>query len=327
MEEVKKGKETLLEEDYNEDKLLVGRSAEEKKGVLNLFKSQGSGKEVNVGELRREILPNGQRIVSLTLDKEMLKQLKQDKDGNYTISLKSNRFQGDDFLSQQIKLNAKELAKLKPNENGQVKLVVFEKHPGGELSQKRELEVKKDSEEVRKQLQEINPKVKYTGEEKVWERQKLFDAELSPRVKFIDVYNRMTENEKGAINQKDNGDLKKFIEENRKPLSTIEESIRSQELDRSTKEGQKVTIRKGDSELSATCAGIGAGGNVVYYDKDGQSHNVNQFRVPEEVSLNKKEKEEISLKSFRQGIEGTNLHKDLGKEEKEFTGKKKGISV
>lgn len=305
--EVLKKKKQSLEEEYSDDEIVVGKNyTPSNKEKLKFDEEKGS---VNIGAFKRDVLENGQRIGVLEVDKEMVKHLTVDKEGNYTISLKSDRFKGDDFLHQEIKINSKEFNKLSADENGMVKLLVFEKQAGGQIDEKKELVVMKDTEANRQGLIEKNKDVKYTGEERVREREKIMDTPITPNIKFRDVYNQMNDDDKGEIAKKDNDSLKRFINDNKKPMEGIEEAIKVGEVKEKQKTGSKMFLNESESgnRTKVVCMGIDGSGKVIYKDDSGKEQKMNPYEIGEKIDLHKDTKQKISKEAFKEAIGGLNL--------------------
>ncbi len=305
--EILKKKKQILEDEYSDDGIIIGKNHRSTDKELKEYeKEEGS---VNIGSMKRETLENGQRVVVLTVDKEMMKLLTPDKEGNYTISIKSDRHNVDDFLHQEIKISSKDFKKLNPNEDGMINLLVYEKVAGGELTEKRDLEVMKDTEENRKSIIEKNPDVEYKGEETIREREKIMDTAITPNIKFRDVYNQMNEQEKGTIDQKENEDLKTFISDNKKPMENIEEIIKSKEMLLKQKDGSKVFKNNGEGEKRTVliCAGVDGSGKVSYKNDKGGLETLNPYEIGEKIDISKDAKQKISKESFREAITGFKL--------------------
>ncbi len=312
--EILKKKKQILEDEYSDDGIIIGKNHKSTDKERKEYEKENGS--VNIGSMKRETLENGQRVVVLTVDKEMMKLLTPDKDGNYTISIKSERHSGDDFLHQEIKISSKDFKKLNPDEDGMVKLLVCEKVAGGDLTEKRDLEVMKDTETNRKSLIEKNPDVEYTGEEKIREREKIMDTPITPNIKFRDVYNQMNEQEKGTIDQKENGDLKTFISDNKKPMEGIEEAIQHKEIAEKQRDGSKVFQKNGEGEkrVVVVCAGIDGDGKIAYKSDKGDVQKLNPYEIGEKIDISKDAKQKISKESFREAINGFKLveKKDQG---------------
>lgn len=310
MENIVEGKKKKLEEEYSDDGIIVGKNVPGSKKDKSFIKEEENS--VNIGQFKRETLENGQRVGVLEVDKEMIKNLSVDKEGNVTISLRSDRFKGDDFLNQEVKINLKELEKLNPDANGQVKLLVFEKQAGGQIDEKKELIVMKDTEENRRDLVRNNSSVSYSGEEKILEREKIMDTPVTPNIKFRDVYNQMNEKEKGEIQKKDNNELKTFISDNKKPMTEIEDLIVKKELEAKKRPGNKLYLKDGENKIKVTCVGLDGNGKMVYREDNGKSHELNPFSAGEKIELSANDKNRIHKESFRQGIGSLKLEKEKG---------------
>lgn len=309
----KKEKEKILTDEYSDTKLIIGYSAKDMKKVKVEELETSSMNELNVGSFKREVLENGQRVGVLEIDKNVLKALKKDEEGNYTVSLHSPRFKGDDFLCQYVKINEKELDKLQVEPNGKVRLLVSEKEPGGDIAEKRDLQVMRDTPENRKEL-EGNGYVKYSGEERIQEREKIMDTQLSPNIKFRDVFERMSKEEKGEVEKMENEPLKKFIEENKKPLGDIEESIRKEEVKLLTAKGRTVYLldKDGENKTAAKCLGLDKEGKVLYKElKEGKEHQVNPFDVEtgKRVKLGISDQKSVAQKVYGDAIKKLTLDK------------------
>jgi hypothetical protein len=297
------GKKKIIEEEYSDDDFVVGGSLDVKSA-----KKDKNKETLTVGGFKRETLNNGQRIAALELDPEMVKGITPDSQGNVTISLASDRYRGEDFLSQDIKINLEEFKKMNRQENGLVKLIVFEKEAGGDIQEKKELVVMADTNKNRNTLMEKNPEVIYRGEEKLLERDEIMNTKITQNITFRDVYNRMNDKEKSEINKKENGELKTFVEQNKPIMSQIEDNIMGKEMEEKRTKGKGVYIGEGENKKKVVCQGVDTNGQIVYKEEGGKTHSLNPYQANEETSLDKGSKKKIVNESFRMAINKMDLY-------------------
>lgn len=167
-----------------------------------------------IGKQNRELLSNGQQVVSLDIDKEKWLKAKPDKDGNLKITLYSPLVndKNDNFSSSVIKVPRHMVATMPTDESGRIKLLVAERTPGRESK----LDVYMDSPQRREDIAAKNKNL--LGEESLLLKEKMLDKPVKHPMfgyemdfKRKDLVNNMSEEKQSEIKVMGAQDLKEMF--------------------------------------------------------------------------------------------------------------------
>ncbi len=302
IQEIKKKK---LEEEHQDDTGLdVGKAS----SIVNSNKIKGGDNIVEVGTQKREILSNGQRIMTFSLNPDTLQKL-DTRNGKFRIYIDNDNFKGNDtFKRKFIEIDKNAISQIKPSEDGTIKLIAYEKIPGGDVNTKnekeREIIIVKDTPDIRRELVEKHHEVKYKGEEDLYEKAKVMKTPITPTLNFSDIYKNMSETEKGEINKLNSSELKAKIEENRPELSKIDERYLDKlKVEITTPDKSLKMVDDNNQTHEVKYIGSNTDGWSKYQKKDGEEITLNPYDAQQKVRPFNNEN--LYKNSVRESIDNT----------------------
>jgi hypothetical protein len=306
MDNIQDFKKRKLEDEH------IDESSLDLKASANLPKPKihNGDKLINVGTQKREILENGQRIMTFSLNPEAISKLSE-RDGKIRIYPNNQNFTGNDaFKRDYIELDKKAISLIKPSEDGSIKIMAVEKFPGGDINTKKkgekELVILADTSENRQKIVKENRTVIYKGEEDLYRKEKVMNTPITPTMNFRDVYRYMSEEEKGSIAKLSSKELQISINSAKPSLSKIEDRYLERFKAEITTPDKPLKMIDDDNQVcEVKFKGKDDSGNYVYKKKDETEVSVNQFEANQKVKPFNNEK--IFEESVRDSLKDTGL--------------------
>ncbi|WP_047444258.1 hypothetical protein [Alistipes sp. ZOR0009] len=304
MDNIQDFKKRKLEEEHIDESSLDLKSS----ANLNKPKIHNGDKLITVGSQKREILENGQRIMTFSLNPEAISKLSE-RNGKIRIYPNNQNFIGNDaFKRDYIELDKKAISLIKPSEDGSIKIMAVEKFPGGDINTKKkgekELVILADTSENRKKLVEENRTVIYKGEEDLYRKEKVMDTPITPTMTFRDVYRYMSEEEKGSISKLTSKELQASINSAKPSLSKIDDQYLERFKAEITTPDKPLKMIDHDNQVcEVKFKGKDDSGNYVYKKKDDTEVSVNQFNANQKIKPYNNEK--IFEESVRDSLNET----------------------
>lgn len=274
-----------------------------------------------IGKQTREVLSNGQQVISLDIDKEKWLATKPDSDGNLKVSLYSPLIndKDDNFSNSIIKVPYHKVATLAPDENGRIKLLISEQRPG----ENSKLDVHLDTRARRDEIEAKTGKV--FGQDSSQIKEKVLDKPLEHgfwgypmEITGRELIKQMSEEKQAVVDKMDVNSLKSMLQN---PDNQCEyayyEKMYAERLVEKCKGGAEVKICEDDEagypkekriETIVLVKEEGYNDRVKFKDSDEKHHDLDLERFVKAAVIDKNLHEEIKNETLVEIAKAVNLN-------------------